>query len=79
MESVTDTFYYLYLSHKEGVEYTLSEDAQNEYDGMVDSYAELLNEKYQMHLGMLTFLILKLFTFITLKNFYALVEILYVT
>ncbi|XP_062567233.1 uncharacterized protein LOC134229502 [Saccostrea cucullata] len=50
MESVKDTFYYMYLSHKEGVEYTLSEDAQSEYDRMVDSYAELLDEKYQMHL-----------------------------
>ncbi|XP_052098935.1 uncharacterized protein LOC127733660 [Mytilus californianus] len=46
MKDFDEVYYKMYLNHQDGKEYYLSEDAQKEYDEMVDSYADLLNDKY---------------------------------
>ena len=57
IDNFVDTFYKMYVEHIDGKEYYLSDLAQKEYDEMVDSYAELLNDEYNIDLGKLIYAI----------------------
>lgn len=47
LEDFVDVYYKMYNDHQDGKEYYLSEEAQKEYDDMVDAYADLLDDKYK--------------------------------
>ena len=51
VEDFVNTYYKMYLHHIDGRSYTLSKEAQKEYDQMVVSYTEQLEEKYRMEVG----------------------------
>lgn len=47
MEDFVEVFYKMFTDHQDGKEYRLSTEAQKEYDDLVDSYADQLNDKYR--------------------------------
>ena len=48
MMSFDILFEKMYIDHLEGITYTLTDDAQEEYTKSVDAYAEFLNERYSL-------------------------------
>ena len=48
MMSFDILFEKMYIDHLEGITYTLTDDAQEEYKKSVDAYAEFLNERYSL-------------------------------
>ncbi|CAC5417244.1 unnamed protein product [Mytilus coruscus] len=47
MQDFVDVYYKMFMDHQDGKEYSLTDEAQKEYDELVDSYADLLDDKYK--------------------------------
>ena len=46
LQEIASVMETIYLQHKGGQRYSLSQDAQAHYDEMVDGYAEFIRDKY---------------------------------